>query len=277
MLRHAPPWLRIVLVLIAGSSLRHLAAQPVPEPAIDDGRVRPAGAFEEYARLIEKRIEGDVATPNFLRLAQRPTGRARLLNGEILASPAAALGVKPAMAIPGGQVEHWVGAIFVPCTTLPKAIPRLQDYDQRTRFMWPEVVESRQLERQGDNFKVYLRLHEKSIVSGTFDAYLDITYRMLDDTRLLIQSRSEKIVEVQSPDAEEGAAARNRGLLWGLNHYWRIVEEDGGLYIECEALVLSRSLPSLLQWIADPLIAQAARKTLIGTLEATRRIVESER
>lgn len=236
--------------------------------------VSPADAFEEYARAVKNRIEEDGSS--FLRLAQSAQARARLRQGEILTSTAAALGVKPSVAVPGGQVQHWIGSIFVPGITLAEAIPRLQDYDQRKRFMWPEVIESRQLDRQGDDFQAYLRLTEKSLVSGTFDVYLRITYRMLDETHLVIESRSERIAEASGPDAPEGFPVRDRGLLWGLNHFWRITESDGGLYLECEALVLSRRTPVLIQWIADPLIAQASRKTLINTLEATGRMVRSE-
>jgi len=32
----------------------------------------------------------------------------------------------------------------------------------------------------------------------------------------------------------------------------------------------------MVRWIADPLISNAARKTLINTIEATRRIIESK-
>ena len=248
---------RLLLLAIAAGSVRHLAAQ-------SDRVLLPARAF---ARLVEMRIEEDGLASNFLRLAQSDEARVRLRDGQVLTSPAATLGVKPLAIITGGQVQHWVGAMFLPCITLAAAIPRLQDYDRRKRYMWPEVIESRQLERDGNDFKVYLRLNEKSIVSGTFDVYLSITYRMLDDQHLVIESRSERIA----------AVAHDRGLLWGLNHYWRIAESDGGLYMECEALVLSRKLPGLIQWIADPMIAQAARKTLVRTLEATRRIVESDR
>jgi hypothetical protein len=165
--------------------------------------------------------------------------------------------------------------MFLPGATLATAIPRLQNYDNRKRYMSPEVIESRQLGRQGDNFQVHLRLREKSMISAVFDAYLKIAYRRLDDRRLVIESRSERIAEVASPEAAEGSPAQDRGLLWGLNHYWRIAESDGGLYVECEALLLSRKLPAWMQWIGDPLISQAARKTLTGTLEATKRIIES--
>ena len=82
-------------------------------------------------------------------------------------------------------------------------------------------------------------------------------------------------VEVSDASAPVGSAGKDQGLLWALNHYWRILEMDGGLYIECEALVLSRQTPVLLGWIARPVIAREARGSLIKTLRATMRIMNS--
>jgi hypothetical protein len=205
---------------------------------------------------------------NFLLLAQSDTQRARLRSGEVILSPATALGLKTDAPAAGAEAQHWVGAIFVPHATLAEAIPRLQNYDQRKRYMWPEIIESRLLSRQGDEFHVYLRLSEHSLISGMFDVRLNIVHRRLDATHLLIRSRSESIAEVP-------ADKKDRGILKALNHEWRIAEADGGLYIECEAEVVSSRPPRFLEWMADPLIAQAARRTLTGTLQATRRIVEN--
>ena len=252
----------MLLLAMTAGCVQHRAVVSVPQP--------PANDFQAYARVVETRIEKDGFASNFLRLARDEQTRARLRDGEILTSPAGALGVAPSsVALNGVQVQHWIGAMFLPRATLARALPRLQDYDNRKLYMRPEVIESHQLGRQGSTFQVYLRLSEKSIVSGVFDVVLKINYRRLDDAHLIIESRSEKITEVTSPNAPD------RGLLQGLNHYWRIAASDGGLYMECEALVLSRRPPGFVQWIADPLIAQAARRTLVGTLEATRRIVES--
>jgi hypothetical protein len=50
---------------------------------------------------------------------------------------------------------------------------------------------------------------------------------------------------------------------------------DGGLYVECEALVLSRQTPVLLGWIGRPVIDREARGSLVKTVRATIRIMNS--
>lgn len=82
-------------------------------------------------------------------------------------------------------------------------------------------------------------------------------------------------LEVALSSSDRRSALKDHGLLWGLNHYWRILQTDDGLYVECEALVLSRPTPFMLGWIAPPLIARAARESLIRTIRATIRIMNS--
>ena len=244
------------------------AAQPRPETM---------HAFEQYAAAVKARIERDRGTSRFLRLAGDPRGRARLRGGEVPAVAAKAIGIQPSIAIPGGQVQHWVGAGFIPGMTIARALPKLQDYNNRKRDMAPAIVESRILSREGDEFRVWLRMQQRDMIAAVFDLILRITYRPGESGQLEIESRTESIQEVRGVDAPRGVVAKDRGLLWVLDHYWRFAELDGGVYAECEALVLARQTPLMLRWIADPLVARASRRTLDGTLEDTIRMVQRER
>ena len=263
----------VVSAQCANGSIAVLSCDvPGANAAITDGSIEQAKqGFERYASSVEARIRKD--WPAFLVLAPDAPARARLRASRTLVRPARSLGIELPSTPPTGQIQHWVGATFIPGATLAAAIPRLEDYDRRKQYMSPEVTESQLLRRQGDDFEVYLRVTEKSVISAKFDVYLTIHYGRLDETHLMVESRSERITEVPG---EATSSSPDRGLLWGLNHYWRIAEMDGGLYLECEALVLSRKPPAMVRWIADPLISKAARKTLINTIEATRRIIESK-
>ncbi len=243
-------------------------AQPRPET------VR---AFEQYSAAVESRIDQDRGTSRFLRLAADPDERVRLRAGEVPVVAASSLGVQPSIDIPFGQVQHWVGATFIPGMSLARALPRLRDYNNRQRYMAPTIVESQILSRDQDRFRVWLRLQQKALIPAVFDLILRITYRAPASGQLEIESQTESIHEVAGLNAPRGSMARDRGLLWALNHYWRFEERDGGLYTECEALVLARETPVLLRWIAGPLVARASRRTLNGTLEDTAHMVEQPR
>jgi hypothetical protein len=250
------------------ASLCNLPAVAAPPPAT-------LSAFNRYAAVVEDRIRSDSSTASFLRVLRDESKRARVRKGEVLVESSQALGLKPNIAIPHGQVQHWVGAAFLQNATLDDVLPRLRNYNNRSRYMMPDIVASQLKDHQGDVFQVYLRLAEKAVLSGVFDMDLRVVYHTEGPGRLAIESRSTSVVEVADASAPVGSAAKDQGLLWALNHYWRILEMDGGLYVECEALVLSRQTPVLLDWIAPPLIGREARGSLIKTIRATIRIMNS--
>ena len=61
-----------------------------------------------------------------------------------------------------------------------------------------------------------------------------------------------------------------------MNTYWRFLERDGGTYIECEALTLSRSIPTGLGWLIGPLVTSIPRDMVTSALQATRRSLVSK-
>jgi len=222
-------------------------------------------AFRQYSAAVQ-------SAGNSMRIATR-SRLPGLRNGEICTISAGSLGLRPAIPIPRGQVQHWIGAAFVPNTTIARVLPGLQDYGNRKRYMRPVVAESRVVSRNGDDFLVYLRLVQQSLISAVFDVSLRIHYRALDATHLVIESNSESVREVPSMDSPPGAPAHDRGLVWALDDYWRLEERDGGVYVECEALLLSRQVPAVFRWIANGIIARAAERLLTGTLKSTVRIM----
>jgi hypothetical protein len=250
------------------AGLCNLAAAAAPPTAT-------LSAFDRYVAAVEHRIRSDSSTANFLRVLPDESKRAQVRAGQVLVESGQGLGLKPDIAVPNGQVQHWVGAAFLQNATLDSVLPRLRNYNNRSRYMMPEIIVSRLKDHHGDVFQVYLRLVEKAILSGVFDLDLRVVYQTVGPGRLAIESRSKSVVEISDAAASVGSAAKDHGLLWALNHYWRILQMDGGLYVECEALVLSRQTPFLLDWIGRPVIGREARRSLIKTVRATIRIMNS--
>ena len=57
---------------------------------------------------------------------------------------------------------------------------------------------------------------------------------------------STRIAEVENADAageREKPVGEDGGYLWRLNTYWRLLVRDGGLYIQCESVSLTRGIP----------------------------------
>jgi hypothetical protein len=60
--------------------------------------------------------------------------------------------------------------------------------------------------------------------------------------------------------------------MWALNSYWRFLERDGGVYVECQAVSLSRDIPWPLRLLpfVPGIIGDLPKESLEGTLTATR-------
>jgi hypothetical protein len=127
--------------------------------------------------------------------------------------------------------------------------------------------------RKGEEFQVYLRLVKKKVLTVVLDTYHEVHYFQVDATRWYSRSTSTRISEVENAgkaDERVLPPGEGHGFLWRLNSYWRFQERDGGVYVECEAISLTRAIPVGLGWMIQPIIRSLPRDSLIHTLEATR-------
>ena len=60
-----------------------------------------------------------------------------------------------------------------------------------------------------------------------------------------------------------------KGLIWRLYSAPRFEERDGGVYIELEALALSRDIPAGLHWMIEPIVRRVSRSSLATALQQT--------
>lgn len=176
------------------------------------------------------------------------------------------------MEVPDGLIHDWVGAVFIPGTTLEKTLALVQDYDSH-KNIYAEVIDSKLLHRDGNEFKVYLRLRKKKVLTVVMNTEHDVRYYPVDPTRWRSRSYSTRIAEVANPgepNEHELPPGTGQGFLWRLYSYWRFQERDGGVYVECEAISLTRDVPTGLGWLVVPIIRNLPRESLVNTLGATR-------
>jgi len=257
-------------VLAATVSWMGLVGRPDPVSAAD---LRPAtaAAFERYIQGVQARVDERVTGHrNFLWVDDAPRRRTRVQRGEIVAERAA--GARP-VDVPDGLVHDFIGAVFIPRVTLGQALAFVQDYDRHRDFYGPELVDSRIISRDGERFVLYMRLKKKKVITVVLNTEHDARFFPLDLTRWHSQSRTTRIAEVQdpgTPDEHELPAGTGYGLMWSLRTYWRFMERDGGVYVECQAVSLSRSIPWGLRWLISPIVSSLPRDSLANTLAATR-------
>jgi hypothetical protein len=177
--------------------------------------------------------------------------------------------------IPNGLVHHWLGIVFVPGATLRQAVALLQDYDRHATIYTPNVARSKTLARRGaDEFHVDLRFVMKKVITVVVNSEHDARFTWHDPQRASSRIVSTRIAEVVDPDTpreKEKPVGNDGGYLWRLHSYWRFLERDGGTYIQCETITLSRGIPFGLSWIVGPFVNSLPRETLAFTLQTTRK------
>ena len=249
-------------------------------PAAQAAELKPATvtAFERYQRAAELAIAGDVSASGvFLRV--NSDADERLRRGEVVVERLRATdGGKP-IDIPGGMVHHWVGTAFIPGARLDQAVALLQAYDRHAEIYKPSVARSAVLERDGDRFRIFLRMFMKKVIAVTVNTESTAQFDRHGTDRVSSSIRSTRIAEVDNagePGEREKPVGRDGGYLWRLNTYWRFLERGGGTYVECESITLTRDIPMGLGWIVGPFVTSIPRDTLTFTLETTRRALVAE-
>jgi hypothetical protein len=226
-------------------------------------------AFEGYIREAEAAMEQTLRT-SFICVEASPNGARQLRQGAILAQLWPEQGL---VRVTDGLIHDWIGAVWIEGATVEQTIRLVQDYNNHQNIYTPEVIDSKLLSRKGNDFKIFLRLLKKKIITVVLDTYHDVHYSSLDRTRWLCRSYTTRILEVEnagSPNEIIMPPDTGYGFLWRLYSYWRFQDKDGGVAVECRAISLSRTVPFGLGWLVDPIIQKLPGESLFNTLDATR-------
>jgi len=232
-------------------------------------------AFDRYIRDSEARLDQGLRPGGtFLWVDAEPQRAAHVRQGQLAVE---SRGGRNTVAVPGGLIHDWIGAVFIPKVTLGKTLAVVQDYDRNRDNYKPEVLASRLVSRDGNDFKVYLRLMKKKVVTAILDTDYDVRYFPLDGGRCYSRAYSTRIAEVKNAgkrDERTLPPGQDSGFLWRLYSYWTFQERDGGVYVECEAISLTRAIPAGLGWLIESIITTLPRESLANTLRETRAAVQ---
>ena len=261
--------------VIASALLVQLA---VPAAAAEL-QLRTVAAFERYVRVTEA-----LASQNrsFLWIdglpdAERRAAIERVRRGELVIERLTTREDGKTIDVPGGLMHHWLGAVFVPRATVDQALALLQNYDEHASIYRPAVARSRILSHDGDLFRVYLRFFMKKVITVVVNSEHEARFSRPSPDRAQSRIYSVRIAEVENPDTpreREKPVGRDGGYLWRLYTYWRFLERDGGTYVQCEAISLTRGIPMGLGWLIGPFVTSIPRESLEFTLEKTRTTLE---
>jgi hypothetical protein len=243
-------------------------------------------AFDRYVRLTEARLDREMGgSAPFLWVdglpeSQRRDTYARLRRGETVVSRLETRDDGRPIDVPDGMCHHWVGTMFAAGARLDQVVRLMQNYDSYQDVYQPAVRRSRTLSHSGDRFTTYLQLYMKKVISVVLNTEYDVRYIPIAPGRMQVWSHTTRIAEVQDPDTpdeREKPVGSDNGFLWRFGNYCALDARDGGTYVQCESVSLTRDIPTGLGWLIGPFVTGIPRESLEFTLGAMRTAVTSAR
>jgi hypothetical protein len=253
-------------------------ALPLPVHAAELQR-QTAQAYDRYIELTAAQVTAELAQSGpylwveRLPPEQRAPDEEQLRNGQVVIERLDTLDSGKTIPVPGGIIHHWIGTVFVPGATLGETLAFMQDYDHKTEYFKPDIVRSKILRHDGDDYFVLLRFYNKKIITTVIDTDQEIHYHVVDSTHAYSRSRTTRVQEVENAgksDEKLEAEGHDRGFMWRMNTYWRFEQKDGGTYVECQAISLTRDIPTGLGWMVGSFVSSVPRESLTFTLTTAR-------
>jgi len=232
-------------------------------------------AWEHYVESASRRMEQRLLPGNaFLWVDEGPERLARVRAGETVLSP---VGPEVPKRVPSGLIHDWVGAVFIPNVTLKDVLQVARDYGRYKELYQPTVIASKATGTSEGKDRFSMVLISTSYLPKTaLDADYESCYVHVDDRRAYSVTRATRIQEIEeygTPTQQVLHEGAGNGIIWKLFSITRYVERDGGVYLEFEAIGLSRDIPASLRWIVEPIVRRISRSSLSTSLQQTAQAV----
>ena len=104
------------------------------------------------------------------------------------------------------------------------------------------------------------------------------SYVRVSDRQWYSVSEATRIQEIENygePGQHPLGEKEGNRFLWRLFSITRFEERDGGVYIELEAIALSRDIPVSVRWIVEPIVRRISRNSLTTSLRQTEGVLRA--
>ncbi len=224
-------------------------------------------AWDAYLREVGHRIAGNQP---FLWTDESLDRTARVRRGEVVVAPVVGRGSR---SVPNGLIHDWIGAVFIPNATIESLSAVLHDYDNYKELYRPAVRASRSLPcASGDREFLMVWQRHVLFVNAAMQGHYREHDVALDSRRGYNIADAVEIRQIEDyghPDQRLLPPDTGSGFLWRIHSIARYEERDGGVYLELEAIALTRDIPASLSWIVSPAVNRLSINSLAATLRQT--------
>jgi hypothetical protein len=234
-------------------------------------------AWDQYVRLSDTAMQARLQPGKpFLWIDEDPDRRRRLHAGEILA---ARVGAQSPKQVPSGLIHHWIGAVFLPNASLGDVLAIVRDYAHYKDYYRPTVVNASSIRVAPgvDRFSMLL-MNKPLFLKIAIESECESTYAQAGTGRwysVVSAVRVQEIEDYGQPGERKLPSGEGSGYVWRLHTITRFEEADGGVYVEVEAMALSRDIPAAARWVVDPIVRRVSKEAMVASLRQTLDAVSS--
>jgi hypothetical protein len=212
----------------------------------------------------------------FLWVDELPERGQRVRGGEILVSSVGRQNPKP---VPSGLIHDWMGAAFIPDAKLDDVLSAVRNYGDYKQFYKPTVVDSKPLGSDGacDNYSMRV-VNKETVAETALDLQYQTCYFKIDERRWYSVTHTTRVQEIRhygKANEQELPPNEGSGFIWRLNSVAKFEQRDGGIYVELEAIALSRDVPFALRWVVNPVVRRVSRNSMVVSLQQMQEAVRS--
>ena len=258
----------IALLLLVSVCTASSAAELKPETV---------EAWYEYICEANSRMQERLQVDGrFLWIDEAADRSQRVRGGEIIVEP---VGEHNPRHVPDGLIHDWIGAVFIPNARLEDVIAVIRDYNRYKEYYRPIVIDSKLIHRDRNGDRASMLLMNKSLLVKTaLDGDYQSSYFQVDSRRRYSISCTTRIQEVDGfgePGEHRLPPDEGSGYIWRIYTIARFAERDGGVYVETEAIALSRDIPLAIRWMLDPIVGRVSYTSLRTVLQRTQDAVRA--
>lgn len=221
--------------------------------AIQAAELKPetAAAFDHYVQVTEDQFAKHRGFEDFLWLDHHPKEKSMVWLQQSIVRPIETPDQGKQIEVPGGMIQHWLGAIYLENTDADHVRGLLMNLPGYQDFFKPLIIGSQLHKQQGDDYDFTLRLYKKQFKTVVLNVDESAKYTLIDPSKWTVACHSTHIGEAQHPKnkkkLDENRSDENAaGYLWRLNFYWRVEQADNGCYVELEVITLAPAQAGLL-------------------------------
>jgi len=233
-------------------------------------------SWDDYLQAANSRMKDRVASGTFLWVDEDSNRLKQVRAGKILVFPVGPHVPKP---VPKGLIHDWIGAAYFPNTKLADVLAVVHDYDHYQEYYKPSVVESKSLTQPGGDDRFSMLLVNKEVVAKmALDSEYEACYQKVSLDRwygVAYTTRIQEIREYGHSGEHKLPPDQGSGYIWRLYSIARFEERDGGVYVEIEAMALSRDIPVAFRLVADPIVRRVSKNSLLISLRQMQDAVRS--